>query len=59
MKNYNKPNESKSDLLRKSLEEIPGISQMDIKTVLEKMKSQDKFLEPQYKLDTDYKKKQF
>ena len=59
LKNYNKSNESKSDLLRKTLEEIPGISQMDIKTVLEKMKSQDKFLEAQNKLDTDYKKKQF
>ena len=44
---------------RKSLGKIPGISEADIKKVLDDVHGDDQFLEAQSKLDTEYKMKQF
>ena len=59
IKSYSKSNKSKEKVLRKSLGQIPGISEADIKKVLDDVHSDDQFLEAQSKLDTDYKMKQF
>ena len=59
IKNYSKSNESKEKILRKSLGKIPGISQTDIKKVLDEVHGEDKFLDAQNMLNTDYKMKQF
>ena len=59
IKSYSKSNKSKEKVLRKSLGKIPGISEADIKKVLDDVHGDDQFLEAQSKLDTEYKMKQF
>ena len=59
IKNYMKSNESKEEIIRKSLIEIPGISEADIKKVLNNIKDQDKFLEAQNLLNTNHKRQQY
>ena len=45
--------------MRKSLGKIPGISEADVKKVLDDVHGDDIFLEAQSKLDSDYKIKQY
>ena len=59
LKNYLKSNESQEEIIRKSLSEIPGISEADINKVLNTIEEQDKFLEAQNLLNTNHKRQQY
>lgn len=57
LKNYLKANEVKTSVLRNSLlKNIPGISEVDIRKILEDVAENDPFLKAQISLDTDYKR---
>ena len=57
LKNYQKSNEAKTIVLRNSLlKNIPGISEKDIKNVLDDVAQNDAFLSAQKRLDSEYKR---
>ena len=57
LQNYLKANEVKTSVLRSSLlKNVPGISEVDIKKVLEDVAENDAFLKAQRSLDSEYKR---
>ena len=60
LKNYLKANKVKTSVLRNSLmENVPGISEGDIKKVLEDVAQNDAFLKAQESLDSEYKRTKY
>ena len=59
LRNYKRSNEGKSASLRKSLEQIPNISESDIQKVIDDVTKEDPFLEAQSQLNSEYKRTQF
>ena len=59
MRNYKRSYEGKSASLRKSLEQIPNISESDIQKVIDDVTKEDPFLEAQRQLTSEYKRTQF
>ena len=57
--NYTESNKVKEKALLKSLRKLSGISESDINDVLEKFRQEDKFLEAQTKLSSEYMRKKF
>ena len=59
LKNYKKSNVVKAERLKKSIEEVAGLTETETMKVIDDFQSNDPFLEAQMKLDTDYKRTKF